>query len=534
MDPGTMLVVLLFAMLGSLLGMGSSLIPGMHVNTLALLLLAASAPLLGGIEYMCSEFGLGPEFGPLLLSVLIIAASVTHSFVDFLPSPFLGIPDESRVLSVLPSHRLLLAGQGGPALVCAATGSLIGATVALILAIPLQLFMLSTWGCEWAIELACPYFLLLVSILLIVSEARSRKVRTLLDGRLGSTAKAEMIISTLPVPVDRSRGRISGRVVERSRRHFLLKNQFGRWKVLGAAPTIGANVVSEGVWSVRKRPIIAPLLALALFLASGWLGFLAMNVQLPLSDVYLGMRQSVLFLLLTGLFGFPSLLLSLRSRPVPHQEEGGDASVSLGDGLKGTFAGFLAGWLPGISSTTRTVIASLFSRRGDSDREESAKRFIVMVSAVGTSSAVFSLIALATLEKGRTGALLTVMQVLGLEGLGAVASPLSADFLVLLLATLVGAILGYFAVLRLGALVARKLNGVSLLPLNLAVITFILILVTIFNGISGLILLVGASALGLLPPLLGIGRVHLTGSMLLPLILFYFGWRDQLLLALGG
>ncbi len=534
MDPGTMLVVLLFAVLGSLLGMGSGMVPGMHVNTLALLLLAASAPLLGGIAYLCSEFGLGLELGPLLLSVLIIAASVTHSFVDFLPSLFLGIPDESKVLSVLPAHRLLLAGQGGPALICAATGSLIGATVALLLAIPLQLFMLSAWGCEWAIELACPYFLLLVSVLLIASEARSKKVRTVLDAKLGSIAEAEMVISTLPVPVDRSPGRISGRVVERSMHGFLLGNQFGRWKVLGSPPRIGANVVADGIWSVRMRSTLNPLFALALFLASGWLGFLAMNVQLPLSDIYPGMRQSVLFPLLTGLFGFPSLLLSLRSRPVPHQEEGGDASVSFGDGLKGTFAGFLAGWLPGISSTTGTVIASLFSKRGDSDREESAKRFIVMVSAVGTSSAVFSLIALATLEKGRTGALLTVMQVLGLEGLGAVASPLSADFLVLLLATLIGAVLGYFAVLRLGALLARKLSGVNLLLLNLVVLAFILILVTMFNGISGMLLLMSASALGLLPPLLGVGRVHLTGSMLLPLIFFYFGWRDPLLLALGG
>jgi TctA family transporter len=534
MDPGTMLVVLLFAVLGSLLGMGSGLVPGMHVNTLALLLLAASAPLLGGIAFLCSEFGVGPELSPLLLSVLIIAASVTHSFVDFLPSLFLGIPDESKVLSVLPAHRLLLAGQGGPALICAATGSLIGATVALLLAIPLQLFMLSAWGCEWAIELACPYFLLLVAVLLIASEARSRKVRTVLDARFGSVSQAEMVISTLPLPSDRSPGRISGRVLARSARSFVLENQFGRWKVLGPALKVGTNVVAEGVWSVRRRSTFAPLFALALFLASGWLGFLAMNVQLPLSEIYPGMRQSVLFPLLTGLFGFPSLLLSLRSRPVPQQEGGGEASVSFGDALKGTAAGFLAGWLPGISSTTGTVIASLFSRRSDSDKEEGAKRFIVMVSAVGTSSAVFSLIALATLERGRTGALMSVMQVLGLEGLGAVAAPLSADFLVLLLATLVGAILGYFATLRLGALVARKLSGVNLLPLNLVVLTFILILVAIFNGLSGLLLLASASALGLLPPLLGIGRVHLTGSMLLPLILFYFEWRDPLLLALGG
>jgi putative membrane protein len=126
------------------------------------------------------------------------------------------------------------------------------------------------------------------------------------------------------------------------------------------------------------------------------------------------------------------------------------------------------------------------------------------------------------------------MQVLGIDGLGAVAAPLSADFLVLLLATMVGAILGYFATLRLGDLIARKLGGANLLPLNLAVLAFILILVTTFNGLSGLLLLAAAGTLGLLPPLLGIGRVHLTGSMLLPLILFYFGWREQLLLALGG
>ncbi len=534
MDLGTMLVVLLFAVLGSLLGMGSGLVPGMHVNTLALLLLAMSVPLLEGIAYLCTEFGLRPEFAPLLLSVLIIAASVTHSFVDFLPSLFLGIPDESKVLSVLPAHRLLLAGQGGPALVCAATGSLIGATVALLLAVPLQLFMLSAWGCEWAIELACPYFLLLVAVLLIASEFRSRKVRTLLDARPGSVVEAATVISVLPIPSDRSHGRISGRVIHRSARGFLLANQHGKWNVLGPVPRVGANVIAEGVWSVRRRSTIAPLFALTLFLASGWLGFLAMNAQLPFSELFPGMRQSVLFPLLTGLFGFPSLLLSLRSRPVPQQEGCGEASVSLGDGLKGTAAGFLAGWLPGISSTTGTVIASLFSRRDDADRDEGAKRFIVMVSAVGTSSAVFSLIALATLEKGRTGALLTVMQVLGLEGLGELASPLSADFVVLLLATLVGALLGYFATLRLGALVARKLGGVSLLPLNLIVISFVLVLVAVFNGLSGLILLACASVLGLLPPLLGIGRVHLTGSMLFPLILFYFGLRDPLLAALGG
>ena len=535
MDPGTMLVVLLFAVLGSLLGMGSGLVPGMHVNTLALLLLAVSVPLLDGIVHLCLEFGLRPELAPLLLSVLIVAASVTHSFVDFLPSMFLGIPDESKVLSVLPAHRLLLAGQGGPALVCAATGSLIGATVALLLAVPLQLFMLSTWGCEWAIELACPYFLVLVAVLLIASEFRSRKVRTLLDARLGSVVEATTIISVLPVPSDRSHGRISGRVIRRSTRGFLLVNQHGKWNVLGPSPRLGANVIAEGVWSVRGRSTLAPLLALALFLASGWLGFLAMNAQLPLSDVSSGMGQSVLFPLLTGLFGFPSLLLSLRSRPVPQQEGRGEASVSLRRRAQGN-----GRRLPG-----RLVARDIVHHR-DGDRlivlperwrGPGGGRQALHRDGVGRRNI------LGGLQPDRPGHVGAWSDRSAADGDAGPGAGRPGRLGLAPLRRLRRPAPRHSGRRQCSAISPRcgwalsspgSLVGSSLLPLNLVVISFVLILVALFNGLSGLILLASASVLGLLPPLLGIGRVHLTGSMLFPLILFYFGWRDQLLMALGG
>jgi len=62
----------------------------------------------------------------------------------------------------------------------------------------------------------------------------------------------------------------------------------------------------------------------------------------------------------------------------------------------------------------------------------------------------------------------------------------------------------------------------------------VIVLALLFTGLSGLLLLAVAVLVGLLPPRIGIGRVHLTGSLLLPLILFFLGLRLPMLDWLGG
>jgi len=109
---------------GVLLGIISGLFPGVHSNTLAATLLGMQAVLL-------------PVIGIEALVATMFAALITHTFLDSIPSTFLGIPDPDTALSVLPSHMLCLEGKGQEAVRIAALGS----TCAVILAIPLSVLL---------------------------------------------------------------------------------------------------------------------------------------------------------------------------------------------------------------------------------------------------------------------------------------------------------------------------------------------------------------------------------------------------------
>ena len=86
-------------LVGCCAGIITGLIPGIHINLVSLLLVSVSGYFLGFTS-------------PIVLGVFIISMSVTHTFLDTLPSIFLGAPDADTALAVLPGHRLLLEGRG--------------------------------------------------------------------------------------------------------------------------------------------------------------------------------------------------------------------------------------------------------------------------------------------------------------------------------------------------------------------------------------------------------------------------------------
>jgi len=121
-----MLIQILIALfLGIAAGIITGLIPGVHVNLISLLLLSLSGYFLGFTN-------------PLVLSVFIIAMSVTHTFLDAIPATFLGAPDAAMALSVLPGHKLLLEGKGYEAVKLTVIGSLLSLIVVLLI-IPLMI-----------------------------------------------------------------------------------------------------------------------------------------------------------------------------------------------------------------------------------------------------------------------------------------------------------------------------------------------------------------------------------------------------------
>lgn len=139
-----MIGILAGTLLGVILGTVSGLIPGVHANTLAGVLLSLQVFLLS-------------VFGPLALAGAMFAALITHTFVESIPTTFLGIPDADTSLSVLPAHALCLEGNGEEAVRTAALGS----ACAIIIAVPLSVL------CFFLLPALQPYFDWGIGILLI-------------------------------------------------------------------------------------------------------------------------------------------------------------------------------------------------------------------------------------------------------------------------------------------------------------------------------------------------------------------------------
>jgi putative membrane protein len=105
-------------------GIITGLAPGIHINIVVTLVLASTATLL-------------TYTSPFILCIFIVALSITHQFLEFIPSIFLGAPDASTVLSVLPGHRYLLRGYGLMALKLSTLGCFFGLIMGSILMYPL-------------------------------------------------------------------------------------------------------------------------------------------------------------------------------------------------------------------------------------------------------------------------------------------------------------------------------------------------------------------------------------------------------------
>lgn len=439
MDIAPLLLVIYSTVIGSLMGSLSGLVPGIHVNTLALMLLSLEPYLRSIIGGFVVDLGLGVETVPLMVSSMIVSAAVVHSFLDFIPSIFLGAPDASDALSVLPGHRMLMSGNGLMAVRCSAKGSLVGALMAIIMATPLQMVMGPPVDLYHQLIPFIPLILLAVLFILLISE----------------------------------RG--------------------------GGPKAVG--------W------------ALALVAASGLLGHIVLNAALPLQGLN-GLGQSLLFPLLTGLFGVPTLLTSLSNSKIPEQVDQGEVRVPLLPSIKGVLAGGLVGWFPGITSTSGAVIGSSLSRKGSSG--DHASDFITTVSAVGSSAAVFSLVALSAMGKGRTGAMLAMAEIMG-DDLPMLQQMPSMSFALLLLSVLLSAAIGYQLTMVSGKAFARMIARHDMARVGKAIILLVMILVLIFNGIQGLLVLAVSTLLGLVPLRVGVGRVHLTGCLLVPIMLFFIG-----------
>jgi putative membrane protein len=156
-----MLIEIIIALaLGIISGTFTGLIPGIHVNLVSVSVVGVSGFVLSYVS-------------PLSVAVFIVAMAVTHTFLDAIPSIFLGMPSDDMALAVMPGHRLLIKGMGHEAVKMTVIGSLLclisAVLIAPLLAIVFPIIYAKTRG----------YISLILVIVAIVMLSREKGLNKL-------------------------------------------------------------------------------------------------------------------------------------------------------------------------------------------------------------------------------------------------------------------------------------------------------------------------------------------------------------------
>ena len=164
-----LVLIILFCFSGVLIGIITGLLPGLHVNNIALILLTFSGTIITLTTPLFS-LGISEQFILVLIAGFIISVSVSHSFHDVIPTTFIGAPEEDTALTVLPAHSLLLKGEGYKAICLSAIGSY-GAIIACILFLfPIRFIIGSPLFLYNTLQEIMAWVLIAIAILMLGTE----------------------------------------------------------------------------------------------------------------------------------------------------------------------------------------------------------------------------------------------------------------------------------------------------------------------------------------------------------------------------
>ena len=442
-----LILVLLFCFLGVLTGILTGLIPGLHVNNIALILLSLSAGFISVFSFLL-EYGFTISFIFVLISIYILSCSLAHTFLDCIPSTFLGAPDPDTALSVLPAHSLFVEGKGYEAVSLSALGSFGAIVFCMFLLVPVRLIIGEPIFFYDILKNIMFFVLLAISILMIGTEKGKIEIKS-----------------------------------------------------------------KKGAYS----SVIGMFFALFVFLLSGIFGIIIFKIPV---ESPIGTESPVLFPALAGLFGTSTLINSLMEKPfIPEQKienvvfDSKMKKSSVLSVITGSVGGILVSIIPGITSATGTVLA--LNIRGESSK----KQTIVTLSAVNTACAFFVVVMMFVILRARSGAALAVMDLVSVSEWSSGFIPLYLIYF--LIALVFAGSLSYFFTLYFGKIFAKKFAKISYTLMIKLTIPFAIIMVFLFTGFLGLLILLVATLIGLLPVFWGVRRSHCMGILLFPILLYF-------------
>ncbi|MHC1599300.1 MAG: tripartite tricarboxylate transporter permease [Candidatus Methanospirareceae archaeon] len=435
MTDAFLLLVLLFAfsMLGVLLGTLTGLVPGFHPNNVAFILLSL-APLIIAEPHFLNDF-VSPDTLLILVASTILAASVAHTFLSFIPAAFIGAPEGDTALALLPAHRLLLEGRAYEATVLSVIGSFGAVIFSFLFFIPFY-FLFSSLHFYGIIRGLMLYLLIGISAMLILTES----------------------------------------------------------------------------FSERMEVYQAILLSSFVFVLSGLFGYVILNMPVHAPFFF---RSTMLFPALTGLFGLSTILFSLLYTPeIPEQmieEPVRDREGIIKSVISGSAFGSLVSFLPGITSAHATVMAMLARRNREPEQ------VIMTLSSVNTANVIFCLETLFLISRARSGATIAISRLLDVQPWERLFIPPSA-LVYLLIAISIAAPFSFFITKYVGKQFALQFARLPYRKMLSGIAIFLAVLVFLFTGALGLLVLLVGTCIGLIPIYFGVRRSNCMGVLLLPII----------------
>ncbi|QHN08340.1 hypothetical protein FZP68_06090 [Methanothermobacter sp. THM-2] len=281
-------------------------------------------------------------------------------------------------------------------------------------------------------------------------------------------------------------------------------------------PNIWLILILVSVYMIIKlsRNLEAIIWASVLFLFSGAMGWLMF--QTPLSP---GLGLMALF---TGFFGLSTLIYSLNSvSDIPEQSRVQFTEFNrntLRSVSAGGLASVLLGFLPGFGPAQGGMIAASLTGSGGEDAPED---FIMAISGLNTSDALFSLLTLYLIGNPRSGIAVYISEIL---------QDVSMAHLMLFISVSVVAVSAAAAVsIKLGDHLASTLSGINYRVVSICVMIFMVASIFFFAIMEGASLpfiaaaLLASTAFGIIPHCTGTSKSHLMGVLVLPAVVIYMG-----------
>lgn len=258
------------------------------------------------------------------------------------------------------------------------------------------------------------------------------------------------------------------------------------------------------------------------FILAMLLGFIILNRTVTTVNVSFQNLMPVF----VGMIGLPWVLTSMLTQArIPKQVIQDTYYISKKDMIRGTTTGFLGGMFaayePVITAGTSGVLAGhSLSTSGDMQFMigGSANRFAYYVGG-------FFLLWVPLLHLTRKG-FAYVMSV-------AYSPTTDADFFLFLGAMAIAGIFSFLLLLVLSRVISKSISGINFYKIGIPVIVVIVALVLFFSGLEGLVLMVVAMGIGLIPTFFRSRRLNYLVGIFFPIMLSMAGVASGIVTFLG-